>query len=83
MGVWKGVAMDSLKFNPDQPCPTLICPASRLSLKLPYSRFRGGEPTGQGCVAVFYPFGYPAPYAYRGRRIEIQNLMVRGGQRDA
>jgi hypothetical protein len=28
MGVWQGVAMDSLKFHPGLPCPTLLCPAA-------------------------------------------------------
>jgi hypothetical protein len=29
MGVWQGVAIDSLKFHPDWPCQTLLCPAGR------------------------------------------------------
>jgi hypothetical protein len=28
MGVWKGMAMDSLKFYPGLPCPSFPCPAS-------------------------------------------------------
>jgi hypothetical protein len=27
MGVWQGVAMDSLKFHPGPPCPTLLLPS--------------------------------------------------------
>jgi hypothetical protein len=27
MGVWQGVAMDSLKFHPGTPCPIFVCPA--------------------------------------------------------
>jgi hypothetical protein len=30
MGVWQGVAMDSLKFHPGPPCPTLLRPAGGL-----------------------------------------------------
>jgi hypothetical protein len=26
IAVWQGVAMDSLKFDPGLPCPTLLCP---------------------------------------------------------
>jgi hypothetical protein len=35
MGVWQGVAMDSLKFHLGLPCPTLLCPAGRPPLKRP------------------------------------------------
>jgi hypothetical protein len=30
MGVWQGVAMDSLKFHLGLPCSTLLCPAGSL-----------------------------------------------------
>jgi hypothetical protein len=50
MGVWQGVAMDSLKFHPGPPCPTSINPAARPLLK--------------GPAAVFYPFGHPTPHVY-------------------
>jgi hypothetical protein len=40
MGVWQGVAMDSLQFH-QGPLPTLLCPAGRPPLKQPYIRFRG------------------------------------------
>jgi hypothetical protein len=33
MGMWQGVAMDSLKFHPGPPCPTLPCPVGRSPLK--------------------------------------------------
>jgi hypothetical protein len=42
IGVWQGVAMDSLKFHPGLPCPTLLCPVGGPSLKRLYGRFRGG-----------------------------------------
>jgi acetyl esterase/lipase len=29
MGVWQGVAMDSLKFHPGLSCPTRLCPRGR------------------------------------------------------
>jgi hypothetical protein len=45
MGVWQGVAMDSLKFHSGPLCPTLLCPAVGPPHKRPYSRFKGGPPT--------------------------------------
>jgi hypothetical protein len=56
MGVWHGVAMDSLKFHPGPPCPTFL---------LPYPA--GGRP-----VAVSYPPGHPTPYAYDQPQPETQ-----------
>jgi hypothetical protein len=47
MGVWQGVAMDSLKFHPGPPCPTLLRPAGGPPLKRPHVCFRGGSPTVQ------------------------------------
>jgi hypothetical protein len=43
MGVWQGVAMDSLKFHQGLPCPTFYA----LRAGHPYNRFRGGLPTGR------------------------------------
>jgi hypothetical protein len=40
MGVWQGVAMDSLKFQPGLPCPTLLCSAGGPPLKQTYGSFR-------------------------------------------
>jgi hypothetical protein len=34
MGVWQGVAMDSLKFRPGPPCPTLLSLAGGRPLKV-------------------------------------------------
>jgi hypothetical protein len=41
MGVWEGVAMNSLKFHPRLLCPTLLRPACGPPLKQPY-RGAGG-----------------------------------------
>jgi hypothetical protein len=49
--------MDSLKFHPGLPCPTLLRPAGGLPPKWPYSHFWGGLP-----AVVFYPLGYPTSY---------------------
>jgi hypothetical protein len=38
LGVWQGVAVDSLKFHLGLPCPTFLRPAAGPSLKRPYSR---------------------------------------------
>jgi hypothetical protein len=47
MGIWEGVAMDSLKFHPGPPpCPTLLRPAGGPPLKLLYGCFKGSPPTG-------------------------------------
>jgi hypothetical protein len=64
MGVWQGVAMDSLKLHPGPPCPTLLRPAASqprnsLSAISGVTRPQGGQP-----VVVFYPVGHPTPYAY-------------------
>jgi hypothetical protein len=59
------VGMDSLKFHPDPPCPTLLRPAGRTN---PEMAVRGSPPgvahlQGRQPAAVFYPFGHPTPYA--------------------
>jgi hypothetical protein len=48
MGVWRGVAMGSLKFPLGPPCPTLLCPVDGPLLKRHYSRLRGSPPAGAG-----------------------------------
>jgi hypothetical protein len=55
MVVWQGLAMDSLKFKPGPPCPTLLRPAGRQPLKQTYSRFRGGPPTGWTACGLLLP----------------------------
>jgi hypothetical protein len=50
--------MDSLKLHPGPLCSTLLRPAGGPPLKRPYSHFKACS------LAVFYPFGYPTPYAY-------------------
>jgi hypothetical protein len=52
MGVWQGVAMDSLKFHQGPPCPSLLRLMGGPPLKRPYGRFRGSSS------------GHPTPYAY-------------------
>jgi hypothetical protein len=58
MGVWQGVAMDSLKFHL----------GLTLSSSMPYGwalrPFRGSPPQGRQPAAVFYPFGHLMPYTY-------------------
>jgi hypothetical protein len=41
IGVWQGVAMDSLKLHLGPPHPTPLCPAGRSPLKQSLGRFRG------------------------------------------
>jgi hypothetical protein len=45
MGVWQGVAMDSLKFHLGRPCLTLLCPTGRLPLKRLYGKAGGLQPS--------------------------------------
>jgi hypothetical protein len=63
MCVWKGMAMDSLKFQTGPSCPTFLCLAGGPPLKQPYSCFRGGPQCRQS-AAVFHRFRHPMPYAY-------------------
>jgi hypothetical protein len=55
MGVWLGVAMDSLKFHAGLPCPTLLHPAGRPLLKRSDGCFRGDPPTGQVACGHLLP----------------------------
>jgi hypothetical protein len=55
MGVWQGVAMESLKFHLGLPCSTLLRPVGGPSLKRPYSRFRGGLPAGWAACGRLLP----------------------------
>jgi hypothetical protein len=61
-GVWQGVALDSLKFHPGLPCPTLLRPAGGPPLKRPHGHFSGSPPTRRVPAAFFYPFGHRSPY---------------------
>jgi hypothetical protein len=66
LGVWKVVAMDSLKFHMGAPCPTLLCTAGGPPKKRLYGQFWGGPPAKPegNPTAFFYPFGHPTSYAY-------------------
>jgi hypothetical protein len=57
MGVWQGVAMDSLKFQTGPAMPYLSTPCRQATLGV--ARMQGQLP-----AAVFYPLGHPMPYAY-------------------
>jgi hypothetical protein len=59
MGVCRGVAINSLKFHPGLPCPTLLRPAGWLSLKQPYDRFMGDPPTGWAACSRLLPLWTP------------------------
>jgi hypothetical protein len=51
MGVWQGVAMDSLQFHRDPPCPTLLRPADRPC--------RGGPPIERAASGRLLPLWTP------------------------
>jgi hypothetical protein len=59
MGVWQAVPMDSLKFHPLPPCPTLSRAAGGPPLKWPYCPFRGGPLTGRGACSRLLPLWTP------------------------
>jgi hypothetical protein len=56
--------MDSLKFHPGLPCPTLLCPAGRPFLKPFAAVLKVALPQGGQPAVKFYPFGHPMPYTY-------------------
>jgi hypothetical protein len=53
IGVWQGVAMDSLKLHPGPPCPTLLRPAVAPPPKRPYDRFGAGPPAERAACGRF------------------------------
>jgi hypothetical protein len=53
MGVWQGVAMDSLK-----------CHLSPLCLNLLMAILGVAQLQDGWLAAIFYPFGHPMPYTY-------------------
>jgi len=64
MGIGQGVAMDSLKFHPGLPCPTLLPPAGGPPPERPYDCFRGCPPAGWAACGCLLPSGHPTLYAY-------------------
>jgi hypothetical protein len=67
--VWHGVTMDSLKFHPGLPGPTLLSPAGGPPPKQPNSLtaiFGVARPQGWLPAAVFYPLGYLTLYGPAG-----------------
>jgi hypothetical protein len=59
MGVWKGVAMDSLKFYLGPHCIIFPRPAGGPPLKQLYNRLRGGPPSGRAACGRLLPFWTP------------------------
>jgi hypothetical protein len=59
MGVWQGVAMDSLEFHPGLSCTTLLHPVGGLPLIRHYSLFRGDPPADQAACGRLLPFWTP------------------------
>jgi hypothetical protein len=47
--------MDSLKYHPGPPCPTLLRPTGKPPLKQPYGRFRGSQSAGRAAYDRFLP----------------------------
>jgi hypothetical protein len=78
MGVWQGVAMDSLKFHLGPPCPTSLCPEMALWLFWGWPAHRVDwlrqSPT------TMYPLGHPTPYAYgRGVCLKAEDATAASG----
>jgi hypothetical protein len=59
MGVWQGVAMDSLKFYPGPTCPILLRPAGTPPLKRPHSHFGGSPPAEYAACSLLLPLWTP------------------------
>jgi hypothetical protein len=59
MGVWEGVAMDSLKYHLGLPCPTFLCSVGGPPLKRPYGHFRGHLYTGWAPCGRLLPIWTP------------------------
>jgi hypothetical protein len=74
MGVWQGVAMDSLKFHPGLPCPTFLRPAGRRPLKRPAHRACGLRPSS---TPLDTPRRTPLPTFHDTAFDDIQNLHVK------
>jgi hypothetical protein len=71
MGVWQGVAMDSIKFHLGPPCPTLLRPSGRL----PLTAVSGvARPQAERSAVVFYPFGHSYAYIYIANRLKQLSL---------
>jgi hypothetical protein len=60
IGVWQGVAMDSLKFHPSLPCPTLYALRAGHPKNGLTDVFRGGSPAGQAVCGRLLPLKTPA-----------------------
>jgi hypothetical protein len=63
MGVWQGVAMDSLKDHSGPPCLTLLRPVGGPPLRRPSSCFRGDPTARRAACGHLLPFW--APHAIR------------------
>lgn len=74
MGIWKGMAMGSLKFHLSPPCSTLLFTAGGPPLKRPYSRFRGDPPARQ--VACSYPLPLWTPCTFMIFFVVLQTLLL-------
>jgi hypothetical protein len=62
MGVWQGVAMDSLKYHRGPPDPSTSC--GRATTETAYSHFMGGPPAGRAACGCLLPVWTPhAMYA--------------------
>jgi hypothetical protein len=61
IGVWQGLAMDSLKFHVGPPWPTFLRPADELPLKRPHGCYRGGPRAGRAACGRLLPLWTPQP----------------------
>jgi hypothetical protein len=59
LGVWQGMAMDSLKFHPGPPCPTLPRLAGEPTQKRPNGRFMGGLAARRASCGHLLPIWTP------------------------
>jgi hypothetical protein len=73
IGVWQGVAMDSLKFH----LPHASTPCRWTTPETALQPFQGWPACS---VAVFYLFGHPMPYVYGGRCVGVVGSVERRGR---
>jgi hypothetical protein len=71
-GRWQVVTIDCLKYYQGPPCQTPLCPAGGPPLKGLMVVSGVAQPQGGLLAAVFYPFGYPTPYAHVGIEIDTR-----------
>jgi hypothetical protein len=75
MGIWQGVARDSLKYHLGPPCPTFLYPVGRTPLKQPYG-ITALQPYG---LTTLQPYGFTALGSYNFTALRLYGLTAVSG----